>query len=137
MILTARTLTLLAVILFLAGCGHRIAPSSTSGNNATAPSAQPSRPAAAPLQASPRKLVGRVLSIDAARGFVFVALDLDSPPAATTEGASLIVRTEDLRETARLRTSAYVRGRTLGTLLISGQPSLGDEVVFHLHAPEP
>ena len=136
MILTARLLTLLAVILFFTGCGHRAAPASASGNNATVPSAQPSRPAAAPLQASPRKLVGRVLSIDAARGFVFVALDLDSPPAATTEGASLIVRTDDLRETARLRTSAYVRGRTLGTLLVSGQPSLGDEVVFHLQTPE-
>jgi hypothetical protein len=35
-----------------------------------------------------------------------------------------------LRETGRVRASRYVRGRTLGTTLVAGQPSLGDEVVW-------
>lgn len=50
--------------------------------------------------------------------------------AATGEGTELVARTLDLHETARLRASAYLRGRTLGTTITSGQPSTADEVVW-------
>jgi hypothetical protein len=49
---------------------------------------------------------------------------------ALANGTELIVRTPALQITARLRTSRYVRGRTLGTKIVEGQPSPGDEVVW-------
>jgi hypothetical protein len=42
----------------------------------------------------------------------------------------LISRKDDLQPTARLQASPYLRGRTLGTRLMAGQPQVGDEVVF-------
>ncbi len=129
MTFTARLLTPLAVILFFAAC-HQVAP--------TVPAAASSRerervdsPGPAALRPSANKLVGRVLAVDLVRGFAFVNLAAEPPAAALTAGAELIVRTDDLRETARLRTSRYVRGRTLGANIVSGQPTLDDEVVFH------
>ncbi|MBL9189011.1 MAG: hypothetical protein JNK23_16120 [Opitutaceae bacterium] len=79
---------------------------------------------------SPRLIVGRVLSHDAAQGIVIVELAGDAPPGAATDGAELMARTAELRETARLRASRVVRGRILGTQLVSGQPAPGDEVVW-------
>ncbi|MSU23004.1 MAG: hypothetical protein EXS32_04190 [Opitutus sp.] len=117
--LTAKLLTLLAVVFFSA-CGHVGPP---------APAAPPAPPVAA-LQPSPHKLVGRVLAVDIARGFAMIDLTTAPPAAALAGSAELIARTDDLRETARLRASRYLRGRTLGTTIISGQPAPGDEVVF-------
>jgi len=81
------------------------------------------------LAASPRKLVGRVLAIDLARGFAFVTLTNEPPSSALANGAELISRTDDLRETARMITARTTRGRILATQIISGQPTPGDEVV--------
>jgi hypothetical protein len=75
-------------------------------------------------------LVGRVLAVDGPRGYVFVDLSSEAPPAALAEGAELVARTDDLKETARLRAARYVRGRTLSAKIVSGQPTPGDEVVF-------
>lgn len=124
MTFTARLLTLLAVIFFLAGC---------VGQAPTAPRAAPAVHLSDPsdaLQASPHQLVGRILALDATSGFAFVALTAEPPAAALAASAELIARTDDLRETARLLVSPYVRGRTLGTRILSGQPTPGDEVVF-------
>jgi hypothetical protein len=63
-------------------------------------------------------------------GFAFVELAADSPNAALANGTELVARTLELRETARLRVSRFVRGRTLGVTIVSGQPSAGDEVVW-------
>ena len=121
---TARMSALLAVTFFAGACGHV----------ATLAPTPHSPPAGAPvpdaLQPSPNRLVGSIFAVDAARGFAFIDLTDGPPPAALVENAELIVRTADLRETARLRVSRYLRGRTLGTRIISGQPSPGDEVVF-------
>lgn len=87
-------------------------------------------PTVEPLAPSPRLIVGRIIAIDAARRFAFVELAPDAPMAATGEGTELVARTLDLHETARLRASAYLRGRTLGTTITSGQPSTADEVVW-------
>jgi acetolactate synthase regulatory subunit len=126
MSLTARLLTLLAVIYFVAGCSTPPpAPPSTH-----VPSAAMILPADV-LTVSPHKIVGRIVAVDTARGFAFVSLTATTPAAALADGGELIVRSDDLTETGRLRTSRYTRGRTLGAQIISGQPKMGDEVVFH------
>jgi hypothetical protein len=126
---TARLPTLLAVILFLGAC-KSVAPSPPAAAGPVEKLANPTLPASGFLQPSPRQLVGRVLAVDLAQGFAFVALTTEPPPAALADGAGLTTRTDDLRPTARLRVSRYVRGRTLGTQILSGQPTPGDEVVF-------
>jgi len=126
MSLTARLLTLLAVIYFVPGCST--ATTTPASRSAAAAAILP--PADA-LTLSPHKIVGRIVAVDTARGFAFVSLTTTTPAAALVAGGELIVRSDDLRETGRVRTSRYTRGRTLGTQIISGQPKLGDEVVFH------
>jgi hypothetical protein len=126
MLFTARLLTLLAVI-FLAGACSRFAPLTPTPLPPRA--GDPLPPDA--LQPSPNRLVGRVLAVDLPNGFVIVDLAGDPPAAALADGAELIVRTDDLHETARLRVSRYLRGRTLGTTLVSGRPSPREEVVWH------
>jgi hypothetical protein len=75
-------------------------------------------------------IVGRVIAVEPPRGMVFVELAPDAPPAALVDGTPLGTRTLELRETGRLRASRYVRGRTLGTTIVDGQPAPGDEVVW-------
>lgn len=134
MIFTARLLTLLAVILCLPGCiPFTPLPPATPPRR----SPPPPPPAEVPLpadalQASPRQLVGRIVALDLVQGFAFVSLTASPPSAALAEGAELLSRTDDLRETARLRASRYARGRLLGCQVLSGRPSVGDEVVFQL-----
>ena len=118
---TARLLLPLVVLSLLCGC-----------RNLT-----PIRPAKRvppvvlePLAPSPRLILGRIIATDPGQGFVFVDLAGDAPVAALAEGTEYICRTLELRETGRVRASRYVRGRTLGTTLIAGQPALGDEVVW-------
>ena len=130
MTLTARLLTLLAVIFLASACVQTTpsAPATDRSRERARENSPSSRTAA--LQPSPNRLVGHVLAVDPALGFAFVALTSEPPAAALAQGAELIARTDDLRETARLGTSRYVRGRTLGAKIVSGQPSPGDEVVF-------
>lgn len=114
---TALVVAPLAVLLFLGGCNSAPKPpASVLGEGVLVP--------------SPRLIVGRVIAIDAARGFAVVELAADAPNAAATEGAELIARTLDLRETARLRATRQLRGRILGTQVAGGQPTPGDEVVW-------
>lgn len=127
MSLTARLLTLLAVIYFVPGCST----ATTTPQPSRSAAAAAMLPPADALTLSPHKIVGRIVAVDTARGFAFVSLTTTTPAAALVEGGELIVRSDDLRETGRVRTSRYTRGRTLGTQIISGQPKLGDEVVFH------
>ena len=122
MTLTARLLTPLAVTFLLTACGHLSPP----GSRAQASDPLP----AGALLPSQNLLVGRVLAVDAARGFAFVDLATSPPTAALAEGAVLVARTDDLHETARLRVSRHLRGRTLGTRIVSGQPTPGNEVVW-------
>jgi hypothetical protein len=120
---TARLLSLLAVIFLSGSC--RYFPSRSS------PAKAPPTPLpAGALIPSPRLIVGRVIAIDAERSFAFVELSPDAPPGATAEGMELIARTLELQETARLHASRYVRGRMLGTNIVAGRPSTGDEVVW-------
>lgn len=122
---TTRLLTPL-VVFALAGCKHVRVNSIMPGPR----SAATETITAEPLQASPNKLVGRILAIDPERGFAIVDLTVEPPAAALAAGAELIARTDDLRETARLRASRHARGQTLGTEIVSGKPRPGDEVVI-------
>lgn len=127
MFITARLLTLLAVIFFAGGCSNfqSLRPKAIGHRDA------PAEPLpAGTLLPSHNLLVGRVLAVDAARGFAFVDIASDAPAASLADGAELVSRTDALRETARLQASRYVRGRTLGAKIVSGQPAPGDEVVF-------
>jgi hypothetical protein len=110
-------LALLAMTVLFAGCR-------------TAAPAPGSALAAGPLEPSPRLIVGRIVAVDATHGFAFVELASDAPAAGATDGAELTARTLDLRETAQLRASRQMRGRTLGTRIVRGQPGVGDEVVW-------
>ena len=86
--------------------------------------------AAGALLPSPRLIVGRVVAVDEAQRLAFIELATDTPNAALVAGTELVARTMNLRDTGRLQVSAYVRGRTLGTQIVGGQPSPGDEVVW-------
>ena len=115
---TARALQPLAVFFLFAGCRS-----------------QPLTPAPAPhtppsITASPNRIVGRVLSIDANLGFAILDLAPAAPAAALQPGARLIARTDDLRPTAHLQVGRHPSGRTLGTVITDGQPAVGDEVIF-------
>ena len=79
---------------------------------------------------SPRLLVGRIVGLDLSRRFAFVELAADAPTPALAEGSEWITRTLDLRETGRVRVSRQVRGRTVGTTIVAGQPAPNDEVVW-------
>jgi hypothetical protein len=117
----ARLLTLLAVFFFAGGCRFF----------SRAPAASiPSIPSTEPLAPSPRLIVGRIIAIDAAQHFAFIELATDAPRGVLTDGTELSARTSDLKPTGRLQVSRYVRGRTLGTRIVAGQPAPGDEVVW-------
>jgi hypothetical protein len=87
------------------------------------------------LLPSSRLIVGRIIAVEPPQRFAFVELTHDAPAAALADGTELIVRTLDLRETARLQVSPYLRGRTLGTKILGGQPTPGDEVVWVAPTP--
>jgi hypothetical protein len=111
-----------------AGCAAG-RPSSTIRTAATSQSTPTSIGATVP-EPSPRLIIGRVIAVDATQGFAFVELVPDAPRAATVAETELISRTLELRETARLSASRQLRGRTLGTIILSGKPAPGDEVVW-------
>ena len=127
MIRAARPL-MLAVLLVAGGC--RLFAPLTPARPAAGSTATPEPLPAGALLPSHNLRVGRVLAVDPSRGIAIVDLALDAPATALLDGAPLLARTNDLKETARLSASRYLQGRTLGTKIVSGQPSPGDEVVF-------
>ena len=106
------------LVLLAAGCVAPPAPAPSAASPAE------------PLAPSTRLLVGRVLEVDAARGFAFIELAPDAPRPALAPGSLLLVRRPDLTPSGTLRTSAYLRGRTLGSRVAAGTPRPGDEVVW-------
>jgi len=121
--IAAKASVTLAAIFFFLGCQQNARPARST----TAAAAPVLSGAVSP---SARLMVGRIIAVDLPRGFAFVELSGDAPMAATAPATELIARTLDLRETASLRTSRYLRGRTLRTTIVSGKPALDDEVVW-------
>ena len=109
---------LVALLTFAGGCRN------------VAPAATPTVLASGALLPSPRLILGRVIAVEPARGVAVVELAADAPKSALVAGTDLIARTPDLRETAHLEVSPFLRSRTLGTKIVAGQPSPGDEVVW-------
>lgn len=126
-----RASTLALCSLLIAGCATRGSKSSTAGGDGekdkpTATSAA----ATGPVTPGPVQVLGRVIAVD--QRTLSVIVDLAPYVVLPSDFATrqLIARRDDLQPTARLQSSAYLRGRTLGTRLIAGQPQVGDEVVF-------
>lgn len=151
MTLTATLLRPLAVSLLFSGCayfrptpppvtpvatGDSAAPSTTTatagaGRKKNGHPANCTCPECVSLSPSPRLIVGRILAVDRARRIATIDLQGEAPAAALENGAELVARDyTSLVQTAMLRASRFVRGRTLGTTIVSGQPSVGDEVVW-------
>jgi len=72
-----------------------------------------------------------VLAVDPAAHTVIVDVSPYAVLPGNLTGRMLLARNPgDLRPTGRLQASPYLRGLTLGTRLIEGQPVVGDEVVL-------
>lgn len=115
--------------LLLAGCATRTPKSSAPGGGGekVKPEAKAEIGRTVP---GPVQVVGRVIAVDQRTLSVIVQLGpyVELPFDYGTR--PLIARRDDLQPTARLQSSPYLRGRTLGTRLVAGQPQVGDEVVF-------
>jgi hypothetical protein len=74
--------------------------------------------------------VGRVIAVDVKTLSVIIELAPFTVMPPDYSGSILISRQDDLRPTARLQASSYLRGRTLGARLLAGQALIGQEVVF-------
>lgn len=101
--------------------------------------AETSPPSDSPVSSTtlppPVQVVGRVIAVDMRE----LAVVVEVPPYETLpldySGRILISRSDDLRPTARLQASPYLRGRTLGARLLAGRAQIGEEVVFAPAAP--
>jgi hypothetical protein len=113
--------------LLFAGCATTGSKPTTVGDT---PVATPSVTVPAPTQ-----VVGRIISVDMRE----LAVVIEVPPFEMLppdySGRVLVSRLDDLRPTARMQASPYLRGRTLAARLLAGRPQVGDEVVFAPTAP--
>jgi len=105
--------------LLLAGCA-----TGTGGKK------QPAPAKASTVIPSPFVVVGHVLDVDAATGNVIIDVAPYAVLPADFSGKIMLTRTEDLRPTAKIEASPYLRGHILGAHLLAGRPGIGDEVVI-------
>jgi len=125
-----RAFILALCCLLAAGCASRGNKSAAGSAGGAGPAVQPAATVPGPVQ-----IVGRVLAVDLRTLAVIVELAPYAVLPADFNGRILISRQDNLRPTARLQASPYLRGRTLGTRLQAGRPQVGDEVVFAPSAP--
>lgn len=83
-----------------------------------------------PLAPSPRLIVGRVVALDWNLRQAILELGPEAPAEALVPDAELTTRDASLRETGKLRVSRQLRGKILGTFLLSGSPAVDNEVVW-------
>jgi hypothetical protein len=117
-------------VLLLAGCSHFGRKSPVAGDLA-----RPGTLGSKEVGPSPVQVVGRIVAIEPTRASVVVEVGVYAVLPTDFAKRILISRTDDLRPTARLQSSAYLRGRMLGTRLLAGRPQIGDEVVLAPDAP--
>lgn len=127
----ALPLTLLAAffVVLVAGCRsprvERASPDAIAHEQSRHPG-----PVAHTYTPSPHRVVGYILEIDEARGFVIVEVTAEPLPPELQTGADLTVRTRDLQKTAHLSATRFLRGHTLGATIVTGLPAVGEEVVL-------
>ena len=113
--------------LFGTGCATSGSKPSASGTGPSKPDASAAAPRTVP---GPVQVLGRVIAVDMRT----LSVIIDLAPYVSLPGdfatRQLISRRDDHQPTARLQSSPYLRGRTLGARLLAGQPQVGDEVVF-------
>lgn len=113
-----RAFILVLGCLLLAGCATR-----------TKTKASPPAKAAI-IAPSPFVVVGHVISVDMATRNVIIDVAPFTVLPLGFSGRIMLARSEDLRPTAKLQASPYLRGHILGASLLAGHPHEGDEVVF-------
>jgi hypothetical protein len=125
-----RAFTLALCSLLLAGCFTRGIKPDAKGDGGLATPSQSARTIPGPVQ-----VAGRVAAVDLRSLTVIVELAPYTAMPGNFNGSTLIARRDDLKPTARLQASPYLRGRTFGARLLAGQPQVGDEVVFAPASP--
>ncbi|MDF3059051.1 MAG: hypothetical protein K0R17_3266 [Rariglobus sp.] len=122
-----RAFTFALCSLLLAGCSSRGSKTvaKDGGGTSAPPGSQATHTVPGPVQ-----VVGRVIAVDLRTLSVIIELAPYATLPADFSGRILMTRLDDLRPTARLQASSYLRGRTLGARLMAGQPQIGNEVVF-------
>lgn len=129
---TQRALIFALCSLLLAGCATRGSKFSAGASDSSKPDAPADASRTVP---GPVQVLGRVIAVDMRT----LSVIIDLAPYVSLPGdfatRPLITRRDDLQPTARLQSSPYLRGHTLGTRLVAGQPQIGDEVVFLPVAP--
>ena len=125
-----RALSLALCSLLIAGCATRGSKPASQGGNPVVSPAQTGQTVPGPVQ-----VVGHVISVDLRSLTVMIELAPFAVLPSDFSGRILISRQDDLRPTARLQASAYLRGRILGARLQAGKSQVGDEVVFAPPSP--
>lgn len=114
---------------FLALCCLLVAGCASRGDKSPA-KADAGAPKPVATVPGPVQVVGRIVAVDLRTLTVIVELGPFVTLPADFATRPLVSRRDDLQPTARLQSSPYLRGRTLGTRLVAGRPQIGDEVVF-------
>lgn len=129
--LLRRALSLALCTLLVAGCAFTRTkfPKATGGMRAESPED------ANRVVPGPAQVVGRVIAVDPRTLTVIIELAPYATMPARFDGQTMIARANDLRPTARLEASRYLRGRTLGARIVAGKPRIDDEVVFPPASP--
>jgi hypothetical protein len=117
-----RACALVLGCLLLAGCA-------SLGRKAPADAGLTPKVSATTTTASSALVVGWIIGIDPSSKSVLVEVGSFTVLPSDFATRILIARTDDLRPAARLQSSSFLRGRILGTRLITGSPQVGDEVV--------
>jgi hypothetical protein len=125
-----RALSLALCSLLIAGCATRGSKPASKGGDSPISPAQTEQTVPGPVQ-----VVGRVVAVDLRSLTVMIELAPFAVLPSDFSGRTLVSRQDDLRPTARLQASAYLRGRILGARLQAGKSQIGDEVVFAPSSP--
>ncbi len=128
MLAMRRAFTFALCSLLLAGC-------TTTGGHKSTSSEKNKSAASSAISPSPMRIVGRVIAVDPSTQNVIIAVSPFAVLPGDFDRRILITRTDDLRATARLQSSPYLRGHTLGARTLGGRANVGDEVVIPPAAP--
>ena len=114
--------------VFILGLGCLLLAGCSTGGGRKPAAVAPSKPES--VTPSPFAAVGHVISVDAGTGNVIIDVASYAVLPPDFVGKIMLARTDELRPTAKLQASPYLRGHILGAKILAGQPNAGDEVVI-------